>query len=80
MDSRKAIVTPLTPFTPSNMDTMRINARYKMGDMMLSGMYQMAEPSKKGAANTIDQEDSFVISGSYKMDMLTLRAEVLMST
>jgi hypothetical protein len=54
MDSRKAIVTPLTPCTPSNMDAMRINgARYKMGDMMLSGMYQMAEPSKKGAARYI---------------------------
>jgi hypothetical protein len=32
------------------MDAMRFNARYKMGDMMLSGMYQMAEPTKKGAA------------------------------
>jgi hypothetical protein len=62
----------------SNMDAMRFNARYKMGDMMLSGMYQMAEPTKK--VQRILQEDSFVVSGSYKMDMMTLRGEVLMST
>lgn len=81
MDSRKAIVAPnLMAFTPSSMDAMRFNARYKMGDMMLSGMYQMAEPTKKGGADTIDQEDSFVISASYKMDMMTIRGEVLMST
>jgi predicted porin len=59
----------------TNMDAMRFNARYKMGDMMLSGMYQMAEPTK--GANL--QEDSFVVSGSYKMDMMTFRGEVLMS-
>ena len=59
----------------TNMDAMRFNARYKMGDMMLSGMYQMAEPTKGANA----QEDSFVVSGSYKMDMVTLRGEVLMS-
>ena len=64
----------------TNMDAMRFNARYKMGDMMLSGMYQMAEPTKKGGPDTIDQEDSFVISASYKMDMVTFRGEVLMST
>ena len=81
MDSRKAIVAPnLMAFTPSSMDAMRFNARYKMGDMMLSGMYQMAEPTKKGGPDTIDQEDSFVISASYKMDMVTFRGEVLMST
>jgi predicted porin len=59
----------------TNMDAMRFNARYKMGDMMLSGMYQMAEPTK--GANL--QEDSFVVSGSYKMDMMTFRGEVLMA-
>jgi predicted porin len=51
-----------------------------MGDMMLSGMYQMAEPTKTGGAGTLDKEDSFVVSGSYKMDMMTYRGEVLMST
>lgn len=61
-------------------DAMRFNARYKMGDMMLSGMYQMAEPTKTGGAGTLDKEDSFVVSGSYKMDMMTYRGEVLMST
>ena len=59
----------------TNMDAMRFNARYKMGDMMLSGMYQMAEPTKGANA----QEDSFVVSGSYKMDMMTFRGEVLVS-
>ena len=59
----------------TNMDAMRFNARYKMGDMMLSGMYQMAEPTKGANA----QEDSFVVSGSYKMDMVTLRGQVLMA-
>jgi predicted porin len=63
-----------------DMDAMRFNARYKMGDMMLSGMYQMAEPTKTGGAGTLDKEDSFVVSGSYKMDMMTYRGEVLMST
>jgi len=77
MDTRKAIVGV---FIPTEVDAMRFNARYKMGDMMLSGMYQMAEPTKKGGADTIDQEDSFVISASYKMDMMTIRGEVLMST
>lgn len=59
----------------NNMDAMRFNARYKMGDMMLSGMYQTAEPTKGANA----QEDSFVVSGSYKMDMMTFRGEVLVS-
>jgi len=56
-------------------DAMRFNARYKMGDAIISGMYQTAEPTKGANA----QEDSFVISGSYKMDMITVRGEVLMS-
>jgi len=81
MDTRKAILKPdPMAFTPTEMDAMRFNARYKMGDMIISGMYQMAEPTKKGGADTIDQEDSFIISGAYKMDMITVRGEVLMST
>ena len=59
----------------ANMDAMRFNARYKMGDAIISGMYQTAEPTKGANA----QEDSFVISGSYKMDMITVRGEVLIS-
>ncbi|HQV21653.1 MAG TPA: porin [Agitococcus sp.] len=81
MDTRKAILKPdPMAFTPTEMDAMRFNARYKIGDMIISGMYQMAEPTKKGGADTIDQEDSFIISGAYKMDMITVRGEVLMST
>ena len=61
-------------------DAMRFNARYKMGDMMISGMYQTAEPTKKLVGTTLDKEDSFLLSGSYKINMMTLRGEVLMST
>ena len=77
MDTRNLVAGV---FTPTEMDAMRFNARYKMGDMMISGMYQMAEPTKTGGANTLDKEDSFVVSGSYKMDMMTFRGQILMST
>lgn len=63
-----------------NVDAMRFNARYKMGDATVSAMYQMAEPSGKKMADVLDQEDSIVVSASYKMDSITVRGEVLMST
>ncbi len=61
-----------------NMDAMRFNARYKMGDATISAMYQMAEPSNLGAGQT-DEETAMVFSGSYKMDAITVRGEVLMA-
>jgi predicted porin len=81
LDSRASVLPANLPIVAGvDMDAMRFNARYKMGDMMLSGMYQTAEPTKTGVAGTLDKEDSFVVSGSYKMDMMTYRGEVLMST
>ncbi|WP_297925767.1 porin, partial [uncultured Agitococcus sp.] len=61
-----------------NMDAMRFNARYKMGDATISAMYQMAEPSNLGAGQT-DEETAMVFSGSYKMDAVTVRGEVLVA-
>ncbi|HMV60483.1 MAG TPA: porin, partial [Agitococcus sp.] len=66
----------------TNMDAMRFNARYKMGDATVSAMYQMAEPSKQDPNNidTLDEETAMVLSASYKMDAVTIRGEFLMST
>ena len=61
-----------------NVDAMRLNARYKMGDATISAMYQMAEPSNLGTGQT-DEETAMVFSGSYKMDAITVRGEVLMA-
>ncbi|HNE92012.1 MAG TPA: porin, partial [Agitococcus sp.] len=61
-----------------NVDAMRLNARYKMGDVTISAMYQMAEPSNLGTGQT-DEETAMVFSGSYKMDAITVRGEVLMA-
>ena len=61
----------------TNMDAMRLNARYKMGEATLSAMFQTAEPSGN-VANA--KQESIVLSGSYKMDAVTLRGQVLMVT
>ena len=61
-----------------NMDAMRFNARYKMGDATISAMYQMAEPSNLGAGAT-NEETAMMFSGSYKMDAVTVRGEVLVA-
>ena len=75
LDSKTGAIVPNTMTGNACENHLAFNARYKMGDMMLSGMYQMAEPTKGANA----QEDSFVVSGSYKMDMMTFRGEVLVS-
>jgi len=62
----------------TNMDAMRFNARYKMGDATVSAMYQMAEPSNLAAGQT-DEETAMMFSGSYKMDAVTVRGEVLVA-
>jgi len=61
-----------------NVDAMRLNARYKMGDITVSAMYQTAEPSFL-TPGTTDETQSLMFSGSYKMDAVTLRGEVLTS-
>jgi len=65
-------------FAGADVDAMRLNARYKMGDLTVSGMYQTAEPTTL-AAGVTNEEESLVFSASYKMDALTLRGEVLTS-
>lgn len=64
----------------NNMEAMRFNARYKMGDLTISGMYQTAEPNGKKQSDLLDQEDAIVVSASYKMDAITIRGEVLTVT
>ena len=61
----------------SNMDAMRLVARYKMSDITLSAMFQTAEPTMTMAMGGMDKEQSFVLSGSYTMDKVELRGEVL---
>lgn len=61
-----------------NMDAMRFNARYKMGEATLSAMYQMAEPSSMPVGVT-NEETAMVFSGSYKMDAITIKGEILMA-
>lgn len=61
-----------------NMDAIRLNARYKMGDATVSAMYQTAEPTALPAGVT-NEETAFVVSGSYKMDAITIKGEVLMA-
>lgn len=66
-----------------NVDAMRLNARYKMGDATVSAMYQMAEPTSlvvlpSTPATVVKEETSMVFSGSYKMDALTIKGEILL--
>lgn len=61
----------------TNMDAMRFNVRYKLGEATLSAMFQTAEPSGN-VANA--KQESVVLSGSYKMDAVTLRGQVLTAT
>ena len=61
-----------------NVDAMRLNARYKMGDATISAMYQMAEQSSLAAGAT-NEETAMMFSGSYKMDAVTVRGEVLVA-
>lgn len=67
----------------TNTDAMRLNARYKMGDATVSAMYQMAEPTSlvvlpSTPATVVKEETSMVFSGSYKMDALTIKGEILL--
>lgn len=63
-----------------NVDAMRLNARYKMGDATISAMYQMAEQSSLAAGATNEEEETaMMFSGSYKMDAITVRGEVLVA-
>lgn len=61
----------------TNVDAVRFNVRYKMGEATLSAMFQTAEPSGN-VANA--KQESVVLSGSYKMDAVTLRGQVLTAT
>ncbi|MBH1969953.1 porin [Moraxellaceae bacterium AER2_44_116] len=61
----------------SNMDAMRFVARYKMSDITLSAMFQTAEPTKTAGVGGKDKEQSFVLSGSYAMDKVAIRGEIL---
>lgn len=64
-----------------NMDAMRFVARYKMSDITVSAMFQTAEPTKTSKViGSADKEQSFILSGSYTMDKVTLRGEVLSVT
>ncbi|MDO9180137.1 MAG: porin [Agitococcus sp.] len=60
-----------------NMDALRLVARYKMNDITLSAMFQTAEPTKSPGLGGADKEQSIVVSGSYTMDKVSLRGEVL---
>ena len=57
------------------MNAIRLNARYKINELTLSGMYQTAEDSF-GPSN---EQESFVLSASYSMDKWTTRVEYLQS-
>ncbi|PTQ87864.1 porin [Agitococcus lubricus] len=58
-----------------DMDAVRLNARFKMGDLTLSGMYQTAENSF-GPSET---EESVVGSFTYDLDKWTVRGQYLQS-
>ena len=57
-------------------DLMRAVGRYKMDKFVIAGLFQQGETVN--AANT--DETAFVVSGSYEMDKLTFRGEILNST
>jgi len=78
MDKEVADSLTRTGSLGGKVDAMRLNARYKMGDITVSGMYQNAEPTAL-AAGVTNEENSFVLSASYKMEDLTLRGEFLSS-
>ena len=71
---------PLTTSYSESRDAMRFNARYKLGDATLSAMFQQSEASNNlnTFADKLD-EDAIVLSGSYKMDAVTLRGQIAMS-
>ncbi|HEX5361534.1 MAG TPA: porin [Fluviicoccus sp.] len=58
------------------LDSTRLVGRYKMDKLVLAALIQKSEVH--GVADT--DENSFVISGSYEMDKLTFRGEILSST
>ncbi|HRH90996.1 MAG TPA: porin [Agitococcus sp.] len=60
-------------------DTMRFNARYKLNDLTISTMFQQSEASNN--LNTIAakmDEELLMLSGSYKMDAVTVRGQFSM--
>ncbi len=61
----------------ANVDAMRFVARYKMNDITLSAMFQTAEPTMMMPKGSADKEQSIIVSGSYTMDKVSLRGEVL---
>ncbi len=61
----------------AEVDAMRFVARYKMSDITLSVMFQTAEPATSPGVGFADKEQAIVVSGSYDMDKVTLRGEVL---
>jgi predicted porin len=68
---------PATTSYSEARDAMRFNVRYKMNDLTLSAMLQKSEASNNlnTFADKLD-EDAIVLSGSYKMDAITLRGQV----
>lgn len=68
-----------TGFAGAEVDAMRLNARYKMGEATLSAMYQTAEQAALAAGFT-NEEEALMLSGSYKMDAVTVRGEVVSAT
>ena len=62
-----------------NVDAMRLNARYKFGDVTLSAMFQTAEPTGMSVIGGVDKQEAMVYSASYKMEAVVLRGEILMS-
>jgi len=61
----------------ADMDAMRFIARYKMSDFTVSAMFQTAEPTVN---KTSTKQESMVVSGSYNMDKMAIRGEVLLVT
>ena len=66
--------------TSTDMDAMRFIARYSISDVTVSAMFQTAEPTMMMGMGSKDQEQSLVLSGSYKMDKVTVRGEILSVT
>ncbi len=62
-------------------DATRLGARYKMNDLTLSAMFQKSKLATPTAVpGDKADESAMMLSGSYAMDKLTFRGEVVMNT
>lgn len=59
-------------------DNIRLVGRYKMNNLTLAGLFQKGELNTTVPGTQLD-EDSFLLSGSYEMDKLTFKGEVVNS-